>query len=66
MQLIEGLVKGDKMEGTYSILGIIRNPYSILVRGRLGIGERIVCGLDSPGLGYRPVASFSERTFSIP
>jgi hypothetical protein len=44
-------MKGDKMERSFSIVGIIRNPYSILVRGRLGIGERIVCGLDSPGLG---------------
>jgi hypothetical protein len=49
--LIEGLVKGVKMERTYSIVGIIRNTYSTLVRGWLGIGERIVCGLDSSGLG---------------
>jgi hypothetical protein len=37
------------MEMTRGIVGIIINPYNILVIGRLGIGERIVSGLDSLG-----------------
>jgi hypothetical protein len=34
------------METTYGVVGIIINPYNILVIGRLGIYEIIMCGLD--------------------
>jgi hypothetical protein len=43
-------MKRDTMVRTYSIVGIIINPCNILDRGKLGMDERIVCGLNSPGL----------------